>query len=85
MGSHPGAFTVYAFVYLTSWLMSLAVLVYRHWRFDRGSLAVILATLLVPLGIVLLYNRDLSRMLLSLYYVAWCMWATYRSVGHREP
>ncbi|MUH59232.1 hypothetical protein GSD1FS_0549 [Bifidobacterium sp. GSD1FS] len=85
MGSHPGAFTVYAFVYLAGWLMFLTVLVYRCWRFDRGSLAMTLAALLVPLGIVLLYNCDLSRMLLSLYYAVWCMWAAYRSAGRREP
>lgn len=84
MGYHPGTFTVYAFAYLAGWLTSLAVLVYRCWRFDRGSLAMILSALLVPLGIVLLYNRDLSRMLLSLYYVAWCMRAAYRSVECRE-
>lgn len=85
MGAHTGVFTVYAFVYLAVWLISLTVLVYRYWRFDRGSLALLLTAVLVPLGIVLLYNRDLSRMLLSLYYTIWCMRAAYRSADHREP
>lgn len=78
MGEHPGGITVYAFAHLVGWLISLAMLAYWCRRFDRGPLAVLLSALLIPLGIVLLCNRDLLRMLLSLYYVTWYMWTAHR-------
>lgn len=79
LGSHSSGHTVYAIVYLAGLVTCLAMLTYQCWRADRGSLATLLPALLLPLGIVLWHNRDLTRMLLWLYYAAWCMWTAYHS------
>lgn len=85
LGVHPGIRTVYAFVYLVGLLISLAVLAYVCWRSDHRSSVLLLPALLIPLCIVLLYNHDLSRMLLWLYYVIWCMWLVRNSMRRDCP
>lgn len=79
LGSHSSSRTVYALVYLAGLATCLAALVYQCWRNDRRSLATLLPTLPLPLVIVLWHNHDPTRMLLWLYYAAWCMWTAYRS------
>lgn len=79
LGSHSSGHTVYAIVYLAGLVACLTTLTYQCWRADRKSLAMLLPALLLPLCIVLWRNCDLTRMLLWLYYAAWCMWTAYRS------
>lgn len=85
LGVHPGVRTVYAFLYLADLLVFLVVLAYLCWRSARRSLVLLLPSLLIPLCIVLLYNHDLSRMLLWLYYVIWCMWLVRNSMSGDLP
>lgn len=85
LGVYLGVRTVYAFLYLAGLLIFLVVLAYLCWQSARRSLALLLPSLLIPLCIVLLYNHDLSRMLLWLYYVIWCMWLVRNSMSGDLP